>query len=309
MLVKNAIIHYLKYLRNIKNCSHYTIRNYTTSLKCFQEVLHEKSILSDINLNIIDDFRDVIFSKKTKKGETLSRCTQNIYLTPVRAFLKFCMLRGLSDNLLSPEKIELIKLDPKNISGLTLEEFTRLRQVYNPKQSPQINYRNQSIIQMLFATGLRISELCNLNRDNVNLKIKDFSIIGKGKKIRTVFLTNYSVKALVKYLDTRTDDFIPLFINAKKREGELQNKGECRRLSKTSIEIMMKKYGVMCGITKPVTPHILRHTFATTLLRNGADLRSIQELLGHAHVGTTQIYTHFVNSDLKNIHNKFLGEM
>ncbi len=305
MLITEAAKRYTKYLRNIKNASPYTLRNYSKSLDLLTEVMGEKAKISDINLHSIDDFRDAIFMKKNQKGETLSRSTQNIYLIPVRSFLKFCLKRELDDPILAPEKIELLKQEPRDVSGLTLDELDRLRN-YKDSKNPLINARDRAIIEMLFSTGLRISECCVLNQENVNCKLKEFSIIGKRKKIRTVFLTDNAVERLETYLALREDNWAPLFINARKRPDEFETNGESRRISRTAIEVMIRDRGRKCGITKPVTPHVLRHTFATTLLRHGADLRSVQEMLGHASISTTQIYTHVVNADLKRVHEEFL---
>ncbi len=307
MKITEAIERYLKNLKHIKNASPFTLRNYKRSLDLFTETVGENRGLSKITMNDIDDFRDHIFSLKSRDGESLSRATQNIYLTPVRAFLKFCIIRELDENILSPDKIELLKLDPRDVSGLSKDELDRLRD-WNGGKSDLIRTRDRAIIEMLFSTGLRISELCKLNRENVNLKTKEFTVMGKGKKIRSVYLTNRAVKMLEEYLSTREDNFPPFFINARERKDEIETNGESRRLTRTAIEVMVRDRGRKSGITKPVTPHILRHTFATSLLKNGADLRSVQELLGHANISTTQIYTHFANADLKKTHEKFLED-
>ncbi len=305
MKIKEAAVRFIKYLKNIKNVSPYTIRNYKRSLRLLLETVGEEAKISDLSLDKIDDFRDAIFSKKIKNGATISRRTQNIYLIPIRSFLKFCLKRELSKIVLSPEKIELIKIDPHDVSGLNAEELELLRTFPGSKNN-FISTRDRAIVEMLFSTGLRISELTSLNCENVNLKIREFSILGKGKKIRAIFITKRAVEYLQKYLDLRDDNFAPLFVSAKKTKKDFENRGENRRISRTAIEVMVRDRGRNCGITRPVTPHILRHTFATTLLRNGADLRSVQELLGHASISTTQIYTHFVNADLKKTHTEFL---
>ncbi len=305
MLLSEAISRYLRYLKSIKNASPYTLRNYTRSLELLQEILPQKSEISDITLDTIDLFRDFLFEKLTRKGGQLSLATQNIYLIPVRSFLKFCHRRELEENCLSPDKIELLKQEPRDVSGLTTDELDRLRH-YTESKNALIDARDKAIIEMLFSTGLRVSELCSLNTENVNLELQEFSIRGKGKKIRTVFLTDRATEKLKKYLALRQEVWKPLFINARKRKDEFETLGESRRLSRTAIEVMVSNRGKKCGITHPVTPHILRHTFATTLLRNGADLRSVQEMLGHANIATTQVYTHVVNADLKKIHQKFM---
>jgi len=306
MILKNAVLRYLRNLEQVRNASENTIRNYSRALDLLMETVGENIELESITLETIDDFRDKIFEKKSiHSGKRISRSTQNIYLIPIRTFLKFCHRRDLGKNLLSPEKIELVKNDPRDVAGITQEELERLRETDNSK-NPQINIRNRAIIELLYSTGLRVSELKDLNIENVNLRLKEFSIVGKGKKVRVVFVTEKAAEAVEQYLDTRTDVFKPLFLNTRGAQGEDDLSGENRRLSRTSIEIMVRKRGTLAGITRPVTPHVLRHTFATTLLRNGAELRSVQEMLGHSNIATTQIYTHVVNADLKKTHNKFL---
>lgn len=305
MKLAESITKYLRHLKNVKNASDYTIRNYRRSLDLFTKSVGDIE-LSDITLHTIDDFRDRIFELKSRNsGERISRSTQNLYLVPIRSFLKFAHKRDLAETLLSPEKIELVKLDPRDVAGISIEELNRLRK-FRGKKSDQLAYRDDAIIEMLFSTGLRISELVALNCENIDLKSREFTVIGKGKKIRLVFMTTRAVELVQKYLDLRTDIFAPLFLNSRFRGNPFENNGECRRLSRTSIEIMVRDRGRRSGITRPVTPHVLRHTFATTLLKNGADIRSVQEMLGHANISTTQIYTHVANADLKKTHQQFL---
>ena len=184
MKISVASEKFFRYLKQVKNASPNTIRNYLRAMNLFEESVKNCEI-RDLNLEKLDDFRDAIFSLRTRKGENLSRRTQNIYLIPVRSFLKFCLKRELDDPILSPEKIEIIKIDPSDVSGLTIEELNALRDFVAGK-SEFINSRDRAIIEMLFSTGLRISELVALNGENVNLKTREFSVLGKGKKIRTV---------------------------------------------------------------------------------------------------------------------------
>lgn len=305
MLLSEAIEKYFRHLRNIQSASKYTIRNYEKSLALLQEICGENAQLHDISLETIDQINDHVFDLKTRDGQPISQRTRNIYLIPIRSFLKFCIRRDLDDPILAPEKIELVKADPRDVSGLSADEMEALRN-YNNAKNPLINARDRAIVEMLFSTGLRISELCALNREHINLETKEFSVLGKGKKIRTVFLTDRAVICLDRYLRLREDNWPPLFINARSRRDEFETNGESRRISRTAIEVMIRDRGRKAGITKPVTPHVLRHTFATTLLRNGADLRSVQEMLGHSNISTTQIYTHFANADLKKTHEKYL---
>lgn len=304
MLLNLAIKQYLRHLKNVKNASQYTLRNYERSLLLFRKTLDSKTKIKDITLETIEDFQDFIFEKKNKKGENICAKTKNIYLIPIRSFLKFCIKRELSKKILNPEKIEILKTNPSDVSGLNLEELNLLRTFQESNNF--LDARNRAIVELFFSTGLRLSELVGLNCENVNLKTREFSVLGKGKKIRTVYLTPNCVVLLEKYLDLRIDNFRPLFISFRKHKEEFNNLGEKRRLSRTMIEIMISERGKKCGITKPVTPHKIRHTFATNLLRNGADIRSVQEMLGHSNIATTQIYTHVANADLKNTHEKFL---
>lgn len=306
MKIEEAIERYFRHLKSLQNASKYTIRNYERALTLFVETVGSGRELSSLKLSDVDKIYDGILDKETRDGKPISQRTKHIYLVPIRSFLKFCIKRELDDPILNPEKIELPKFDPREVGGLTMEELNRLRMTQVSKNS-SVENRDRAIVEMLFSTGLRISELCGLNRENVHLKTKEFSVIGKRKKVRTVYLTDRAAELLQAYLDLREDAYDPLFVNLKNNRGtEDITDGESRRLSRTAIEIMVRKRGRMAGITKPVTPHVLRHTFATTLLRNGADIRSVQELLGHSNISTTQVYTHVVNSDLKKTHQRFL---
>lgn len=305
MFITEAKQKYIRYLKNVKNSSPYTLRNYEKSLDFLIQTAGETAQLRDLNLNSIDDFQDFVFSKTNRKGQPLSSKTRNIYLIPIRSFLKFCIKRELDEPILAPEKLELLKTTPSDVNGLNQEELEHLRQT-NTAKNKLIALRDRTIVEMLFSTGLRISELCALNQENLNLKTGEFSVLGKGNKVRNVYLTSNCIQLLSTYLNERNDEFRPLFINAKERNDQHLKNGDSRRLSRTAIEIMIRDRGRKAGITKPVTPHKMRHTFATTLLRNGADIRSVQELLGHASISTTQIYTHVANADLKNTHAKYL---
>jgi site-specific recombinase XerD len=309
MLYTQAIEKYLRYLQGIKNASPYTLRNYKRALENFGLALGHDGHIEAITLETIDRFQDFILEKKTRKNKALSAKTRNIYLIPIRSFLKYCIQQELAEDtaLLNPEKILISKTNPSDVSGLTETEFKALRD-FSTGKTPLSQARDQAIIELLFSTGLRVSELTALNIENINLERREFSILGKGNKVRTVYLTPHCVRVLRDYLSLRKDSFKPLFINVRPRKDEFENRGESRRLSRTSVEIMISQRGRLCGITKPVTPHKIRHTFATTLLRNGADIRSVQEMLGHSNIATTQIYTHVANADLKKVHERFLNQ-
>ena len=305
MLLSEAIDRYIRYLKQYQNASPYTIRNYRRALDLLCRSVPSGLKVRELTVAYLDDFRDRIFEIKTRNGHPISRSTQNMYLIPVRSFLTYCIKQELDDPVLNPEKIDLPKNNPRDVSGLTAEELQRLRE-YQEGDNEFIIFRDRAIVELLFSSGLRVSELCALNRDQINLKEKEFAVLGKGKKYRSVFLSDRAVRYLKAYLDVRNDHWKPLFISAKKRKDEFESQGESRRLSRTYVEIMIRRRGIRCGITKPVTPHKLRHTFATMLLRNGADLRSVQEMLGHSNIATTQIYTHVANADLKKTHQRYL---
>jgi len=225
-------------------------------------------------------------------------------LSALRSFLRWATKREIAEVVLSPDKVELVKIEPSDVSGLTPEQMQRLRE-YTEKNTLK-DARDRAILEMLYSTGLRVSELQALNVRDIPLDLGEFSVMGKGKKRRMVYITGTAKQVLERYLRLREDNFLPLFINFRATKNDIATQGETRRLSTVSIQAMIRKRARMCGIPKKVTPHVLRHTFATTLLRNGADLRSVQELLGHSNISTTQIYTHVVNADLRRVHTKFL---
>lgn len=274
--MKKLVRQYLEYLEVEKNRSPQTIDNYQRYLRRFF------TSFSELNLDNIRKFR--IFLNR----QGINKKTQNYYLIALRGFLSYLAKRDIK--ALAPEKIELAKESSREVSFLEGAELARL--LMAPKKS-----RDRAILTVLFSTGLRVSELINLDKSNINLERGEFYIRGKGGKIRPVFLSEIAKEALQRYLDKRNDTSLALFVS-KKHE----------RLSPRSIQRIVKKAGITAGITKPVTPHTLRHSFGTDLLRAGADLRSIQKLLGHSSITTTQIYTHVTDRRLKKIHQKFHGK-
>ena len=238
-------------------------------------------------------------NNRAEEAGTLKKRTQSYHLIALRAFLKYLAKRGLKT--LSPEFIELPKIGERHIDLISAEELNRLLEA--PKGDDLKSLRDKAILELLFSTGLRVSELCSLSRD-LDLSSDEFSVRGKGEKIRVVFLSPDAKVALKKYLDKRPDVEDALFI---KVEGKEKAKNEEAGLTKRSIERIVKYYAIKAGISKKVTPHVIRHCFATDLLSNGADLRSVQALLGHASINTTQIYTHVTDKHLRDVHKKFHG--
>ena len=236
------------------------------------------------------------------RGRTLGVKTQNYHVIALRAFFKYLIKNDIPT--LPPEKIDLQKIPERTIEYLTREELERLFQEVGSEGLMQL--RNRAIIETLYSTGLRVSELVSLNRSQVDLKRKEFMVRGKGKKPRIVFLSERASEHIENYLNERKDNFEPLFINhGRARKGDDITLGEKRRLTRVSVEYIVRRTARKAGIIKKVTPHILRHSFATELLLNGADIRSVQEMLGHSSITTTQIYTHVTNKRLREIHEKF----
>ena len=238
--------------------------------------------------------------KNPYKGE-LKRKTQNYFLVALRSFFKYLIRQKLK--VIAPETIELGKTRESGIKFLSEE---KLKDLFHAVDTTDIiGIRNRTILEVLFSTGLRVSELVGLNRDQVNLRTGEFGVIGKGGKARVVFLSKNAKDWLQKYFDKRNDPYRPLFLrySGPKPDDELND--EKQRLSVRSIERMIEKYRIMAGIPIRIGPHVLRHSYATDLLSHGADLRSVQEMLGHKNIATTQIYTHVTNARLRDVHEKF----
>lgn len=231
----------------------------------------------------------------------LSRKTQNYYLIALRTFLKFLARRGFSS--LPADNIELAKVGERSIDLISIQELKRLLEAPNQETDPERRARDKAILELLFSTGLRVSELCSLTND-LDLNLDEFSIRGKGGKIRVVFLSDEAKKSIREYLKLRKDMSDALFVTINERKGAPASK-EVKGLTSRSVERIVKRYATIAGITKKVTPHVIRHVFATDLLSNGADLRSVQTMLGHSSIMTTQIYTHVTDKHLRDTHKKF----
>ncbi|MGB9707354.1 MAG: tyrosine-type recombinase/integrase [Microgenomates group bacterium] len=307
MEINEAVLRFLEYCELDKNLSLKTVRMYGYYLNFFKEWLvkkyqREKINVEEINENTIREFRLYLshYYRNPHKGE-LKRQTQNYFLVALRSFFRFLIKKGFK--VLSPEMIELGKQKDRNIKFLLPEELEKLFKVVDTSEI--IGLRDRAILEVLFSTGLRVSELVGLNREQVNIDLGEFGVVGKGGKARVVFLSKRAKEWLKKYLDRRNDPYSPLFIRysgPKAKEGLTNEK---LRLSVRSVERMIDKYRKKAGILFRIGPHVLRHSFATDLLSHGADLRSVQEMLGHKNISTTQIYTHVTNIRLKEIHEKF----
>lgn len=300
MTLSALVTDFLEYLELEKNASQLTIKNYDHYLKRFVEFAKDIEPQS-IDLNLVRKYRLFLsrfVDPKTQKP--LKRITQNYFMIALRAFLRYLARNDIST--LSPEKVELGENDP---SPLKVLDDSHLRQLLEaPDLTDKSGLRDKALLETLFSTGLRVSELAALNRDTINLNRREFGIVGKGGKERVVFLSDSAVEAIEKYLSARKDTFKPLFIRFQGKVN-LEDDGSAMRLTPRSIERIVEKYVKQVGLPVKATPHTLRHSFATDLLINGADIRSVQEMLGHSNISTTQIYTHVTNRHLKDVHKSF----
>ncbi len=294
---------FLEYLEIERGRSVKTVENYDRYLERFIEFAKVKKP-TDITEKQIREFRMYLNRQKgTKVGgrmEPMKRRTQNYYLIALRAFLKY--MRKLDIKVISPEQIELAKVPDRSLDLISHAELQRLRAAPNTKEIE--GKRDRAILELLFSTGLRVSELCGLSIDDVDLTRDEFSVRGKGDKVRVVFLSDDARAALQSYLKARKDLDDAMFV----RYGRKVNDGGELRLQPRAVQRILKKYATLAGITRKVTPHVIRHSFATDLLQNGADIRSVQALLGHASINTTQVYTHVTDKHLREVHKKFHGK-
>lgn len=302
---------FLEYIEIERGRSLKTVENYERYLDRFFD-FSKTTNPKDITDDVVREFRLYLNRQPgaVQKGqlpETMKKKTQNYYLIALRSFLKYLMKRGIES--ISPDRIELAKVGARDLDLISSSELERLLSAPldfargKPENEPKI-LRDKAILELFFSTGLRLSELTSLNRD-LDLKKDEFSIRGKGDKVRVVFLSENAKEAIKNYLDKRADIDEALFVQVSRNKGERDD----LRLSPRSIERIVKYYATKAGISKKkVTPHVLRHLFATDLLSAGADIRSVQMMLGHANISTTQIYTHITDKQLREVHKKFHGK-
>ena len=293
---------YLEHLEIEKGRSLKTVANYDRYLSRFFD-FSKLNDPKDITDDVLREYRLWLNRQESRevingRKENLKKNTQNYYLIALRSFLKYMIKRGIKT--LPPERIELAKIGERSLDLITPEELDRL--IGAPDTNELKGLRDRAILELLFSTGLRVSELCSLPRD-ISLKSDEFSIRGKGEKIRVVFLSAEAKTAIKNYLDKRKDMDDALFVRIPPYN--LPPTTYNLRLTPRSIERIVKHYAIKAGISKKVTPHTIRHSFATDLLSNGADLRSVQALLGHSNIATTQIYTHITDKQLRDVHKNF----
>jgi site-specific recombinase XerD len=299
--MKELIQKFLEHVEISKNQSRKTVENYAHYLGRFLEFIGEKNA-ADLSLDDIHRYQLFLSRYLDGHERPLSMKTQNYHLIALRAFLKYLVKNDVQS--LAPEKIDLKKIPERIVDFLTREELERLFEVSSTNL--RSGSRDRAILETFYSTGLRVSELVSLNRSQVDLIRREFTIRGKGQKPRIVFLSDRCVLALKVWLAERNDNFEPLFISlGRNRTDEELSLGEKRRLTAYTIEEIVRRNARLAGIGKKVTPHIIRHSFATELLHNGADIRAVQEMLGHSSITTTQIYTHSTNARLQEVHKRF----
>ncbi|MBP6884810.1 MAG: tyrosine-type recombinase/integrase [Candidatus Pacebacteria bacterium] len=306
---------FLEHLEIEKNRSNNTIQNYSFYIGRFVEWFGDKKP-DDITHEDVRQYRLWLNRLADVHGEALKKNTQNYHLIALRSFLKYLIKRDIAT--LNPEKIELMKMPDREVTfleGSDLERILEAPMKMDPSESPDAvvqRYRDKAILEMLFSTGLRVSELAGLRKDYVNLNKDEFTVTGKGRKSRVVFISEQARYWLKKYLEIRKDMSPFLFTSHDKRQSKKValngHKHVEEPFTTRSIQRIVSKYAKMAGITKNVTPHTLRHSYATDLLLNGADIRSVQTMLGHSSITTTQIYTHITDRQLHDIHKKFHGK-
>jgi site-specific recombinase XerD len=298
--LKGLKTQFLEYLEIEKGRGVKTVENYDRYLMRFLNYAKVKSP-GQITEQMVREFR-IDLNRSAGVTGTMKKNTQNYHLIALRAFLKFLRKRDIES--LNPERIELAKTSGRDLDLITADELNRIMKA--PSGDGLAALRDRAILELLFSTGLRVSELCNLNQD-IDLSRDEFSVRGKGEKVRVVFLSSSAKKAVAEYLKKRGDMSEALFVSYGKGFAKNVTK-DLHRITPRSVERLVKQYAIKAGITRKVTPHVIRHSFATDLLENGADLRSVQALLGHANIATTQVYTHVTDKHLREVHQAFHGK-
>jgi site-specific recombinase XerD len=290
---------FLEYLEVEQNRSQKTIANYDHYLTRLIDFAGDIKV-SDINPELIRKWRLWLNRLGTNVNDELQKSTQNYHLIALRSFLKYCAKRDI--DAMAADKIELARTRRTQVTFLTPEEVERL--FAQTDTSTISGLRDRAILELLFSSGLRVSELVGLDKDHINLKRREFMVRGKGQKDRPIFISEQAALCISNYLDKRQDNDPALFVRYSGKK-ELDFSGNYHRLTGRSVQRMVSRSAKLAGITKHVSPHTLRHSFATDLLMNGADLRSVQALLGHSNIATTQIYTHVTDPHLKSVHERF----
>lgn len=300
MYMSELIIDFIEYLEIERGRAARTSENYRRYLERFIEFAGDVEV-KDITNEMVRKYRLWLNRVISDKGEELAMITQAYHLIALRGFLDYLSKRDIPS--MAPNKIDLPKTHRKQVTFLHFEEVERILDVI-PNDGTLSHLRDKAIVELLFSCGLRVSELVNLDRDHVNIRRREFMVRGKGQKDRPVFVSKAAAAALEAYLSARSDSLPALFLNYS-RNNAAETTGDYRRLLPRSVQRMVAKYAKLAGITKHVSPHTMRHSFATDLLMNGADIRSVQSMLGHSNISTTQVYTHVTDAHLKEVYEKY----
>ena len=298
-----ALINFLEHLEVERNVSKLTIRNYGHYLRRFRDWLETEQIsdLSKVDQDVIRKFRVYLSRYEDPLRGLLSKKTQSYYVIAIRSWFKWLVRQDAE--VMHPEKIDLPKGESQHMKFLHADQVLQL--LSQPQLSSKIGLRDKAILEVLFSTGLRVSELVSLNRDQIDLETREFGVIGKGRRPRVVFLSERAAVWVERWVRSRADRWRPLFIRFAKEKAPLASDGEEMRLTTRSVQRLVEHYCKLAHLPITLSPHGLRHSFATDLLTNGAGLRDVQEMLGHKSIATTQIYTHVTRPQLKKIHSKF----
>lgn len=303
--VERLIQDFLDHLEVERGVSRLTVRNYSHYLRRFAVWLRKQGLagkLSEITQELVRQYRLYLSRFSFGQGSSLSRKTQGYHIIALRSFLRW--LIKTDRPALSPEKIDLPKAESRSLKFLNGEQVDRLLNA--PTLSSIVGKRDKAILEVLFSTGLRVSELVSLDRDKIDLLRREFGVIGKGGRVRVVFLSGRAAEYVKQYIEARNDNYKPLFVRHKGKFDPTLSDEEVR-LTPRSVQRMVKKYARKVRLPVDASPHAIRHSFATDLLMAGADLRSVQEMLGHKNIATTQIYTHITNKQLREVHEAFHG--
>lgn len=300
MYMSELIIDFAEYLEVERGRAAKTAENYRRYLERFIDFAGDIEV-DTITPELVRKYRLWLNRLVTENGDELAMITQSYHLIALRGFLDYLSKRDIES--MAPNKIDLPKTHRKQVTFLHFEEVERMLDAV-PDDATLSHLRDRAILELLFSSGLRVSELINLDRDHINIRRREFMVRGKGQKDRPVFISKAAAGAIEAYLTTRTDSLPPLFLNYS-RNNTAETSGNYRRLLPRSVQRMVSKYAKLAGITKHVSPHTMRHSFATDLLMNGADIRSVQSMLGHSNISTTQVYTHVTDAHLREVYERF----